>query len=164
MKSNHLCKCKTNPIEPNPSDRQFLLAVPKYWQHVRTPQSRIFNPCHPLQLACKLHSPKARINMVKMWMKPAALLALSLAGVCRAQDTGPLKLTLKDAVALALKQNPQVILANLAVSQSEQDRLTARSALLPQANANLSEAVNRLNLQAPGRRFQPRPRNQHARR
>jgi outer membrane protein len=59
-----------------------------------------------------------------------------------------LKLTLKDAVALALKQNPQVILANLAVSQSEQDRLTARSALLPQANANLSEAVNRLNLQA----------------
>jgi len=86
--------------------------------------------------------------MVKMCMKPAALLALSLAGACRAQDTGPLKLTLKDAVALALKQNPQVILANLAVSQSEQDRLTARAALLPQANANLSEAVNRLNLQA----------------
>ncbi len=64
-----------------------------------------------------------------------------------AQDA-PLQLTLKDAVALALKQNPQVILANLNVSQSEQDRLIARSSLLPQASGNVSEGVHRINLQA----------------
>ena len=86
--------------------------------------------------------------MVKTWMKRGVPLFLALAGFSPAQDTGALKLTLKDAVALALKQNPQVILANLAVSQSEQDRLLARSALLPQANGTLSEAVNRLNIQA----------------
>jgi outer membrane protein TolC len=65
-----------------------------------------------------------------------------------AQEPAPLKLTLKDAVNLALKQNPQVILANLGVSQSEQDRLLARSALLPQVGARASETVNRLNLAA----------------
>jgi len=56
--------------------------------------------------------------------------------------------TRQDAVGLALKQNPQVILANLQVSQSQQDRLLARSELLPQANGNVSETVNRLNLHA----------------
>ena len=49
---------------------------------------------------------------------------------------------------LALKQNPQVILANLDVSQSEQDRAIARSALLPQVNGNVSETVHRVNLEA----------------
>jgi outer membrane protein TolC len=86
--------------------------------------------------------------MVKTWMNRGLPLLLALAGSSLAQDTAPLKLTLKDAVALALKQNPQVILANLEVSQSRQDRLLARSALLPQANGTLSEAVNRLNVQA----------------
>jgi outer membrane protein TolC len=70
-----------------------------------------------------------------------------LASGALAQDV-PLQLTLKDAVALALKQNPQVILANLNVSQSEQDRLLARSALLPQIKANVAESGLRTNLQA----------------
>ena len=86
--------------------------------------------------------------MFKTWMKRGVLLSLGLAWTCLAQDTAPLKLTLKDAVGLALKQNPQVILANLQVSQSVQDRLLARSQLLPQANGSVSEAVNRLNIQA----------------
>src|ERR1035438_10145589 len=86
--------------------------------------------------------------MLKTWMKRGVPLSLTLVWGCLAQDTAPLKLTLKDAVVLALKQNPQVILANLQVSQSQQDRLLARSALLPQVSANVSEAVNRLNLQA----------------
>jgi outer membrane protein len=73
-------------------------------------------------------------------------LALLFAFIASAQE--PLKLTLRDAVVLALKQNPQVILANLAVSQSEQDRAIARSALLPQVNGNISETVHRVNLQA----------------
>ena len=73
-------------------------------------------------------------------------LLLLLAFAASAQE--PLKLTLRDAVALALKQNPQVILANLAVAQSEQDRALARSALLPQVNGSVSETVHRVNLEA----------------
>jgi len=86
--------------------------------------------------------------MFKTWTHRRLPLFLALAGGCLAQDTAPLQLTLKDAVALALKQNPQVILANLEVSQSRQDSLLARSALMPQVNGTLSEAVNRLNIQA----------------
>jgi outer membrane protein len=86
--------------------------------------------------------------MLQTWMKRGVPLSLSLVWACMAQGTAPLNLTLKDAVELALKQNPQVILANLQVSQSRQDRLEARSALMPQANASVSETVNRLNIQA----------------
>src|SRR5271157_2035517 len=85
--------------------------------------------------------------MLKTRMNGFALIVLALAPAALAQDSTPLKLSLKDAVALALKQNPQVILANLAVSQSEQDRLVARSTLLPQVNGNLAETVRRVNLQ-----------------
>jgi outer membrane protein TolC len=74
------------------------------------------------------------------------LILFALAGAAFAQDTSPLKLTLKDAVNLALKQNPMVILANLNVSQAEQDRLISRSGLLPQVGGNVSEIVRRLNL------------------
>ena len=79
------------------------------------------------------------------WIGCAALW-LALLPASWAQPPAPLKLTLKDAVALALKQNPQVILANLAVSDSQQDRLLARSGLLPQVNGNLAETVNRINI------------------
>jgi outer membrane protein len=80
-----------------------------------------------------------------MMLRTVLLLGIALSGF--AQDS-PLALSLKDAVALALKQNPQVILANLNTSQSEQDRLIARSALLPQIEANVTESGARVNLQA----------------
>src|SRR3569832_2024466 len=73
-------------------------------------------------------------------------LVLALAGAACAQE--PLKLTLKDAVALALKQNPRIILAQLETAQRQQDRAISRSALLPQASANVSETVHRVNLEA----------------
>jgi outer membrane protein TolC len=76
------------------------------------------------------------------------LLLLALAATGLAQETAPLRLTLKDAVGLALKQNPQVILANLNVSQSAQDQRVARSALLPQVNGNVTEIINRENIEA----------------
>jgi outer membrane protein len=81
-------------------------------------------------------------------MKSRILPFLALAGTIFAQEPAPLKLTLRDAVGLALKQSPQVILANLGVSQSEQDRSVARSALLPQVKAQASESLNRTNLEA----------------
>ena len=80
-------------------------------------------------------------------VNPRVLIVLALAASAGAQETAPLKLTLREAVSLALKQNPQVILANLGVSQSQQDRQIARSALLPQVNGNVSETVHRVNLQ-----------------
>ncbi len=79
---------------------------------------------------------------------------MALAGSALGQTPAPLKLTLHDAVQLALKQNPQVILANLGVLQSEQDRNIARSALLPHVNGSAAEVVNRVNLEtAIGFRF-----------
>src|SRR5664280_3657426 len=86
-------------------------------------------------------------TMPKITTNLPILLLLALSGGF-AQETAPVKLALKDAVNLALKQNPQVILANLGVSESEQDRSLARSALLPQASGRASETVNRLNLAA----------------
>jgi outer membrane protein len=80
-------------------------------------------------------------------MTPRLVLLFALAASASAQETAPLPLTLKDAVRLALQQNPQVILANLNVSQSQQDRQVARSTLLPQVNGNVAETVHRLNLQ-----------------
>ena len=84
----------------------------------------------------------------KLSMNRSILILLALASGGLAQDAAPLKLTLRDAVNLALKQNPQVILANLGVARSEQERLMARSGLLPQAGGDVSEIVHRLNVQA----------------
>src|SRR6185437_7440246 len=58
----------------------------------------------------------------------------------------PLNLTLKDAVNLALKQNPFVVLANLDGAQSQQDRAIARAGRLPEGGATLGASVHRLNL------------------
>ena len=76
------------------------------------------------------------------------VLFLALTGSALAQEPPPLKLTLRDAVGLALKQNPQVILATLNTAQAQQDRALARSELLPQLNGRVQESVNRVNLEA----------------
>ena len=62
--------------------------------------------------------------------------------------SGPLRLTLRDAVTMALKQNPQVQVANLNVAVSQENQIIARSALLPQANLAISEGIQRENLDA----------------
>ncbi len=76
------------------------------------------------------------------------LLVLALATPIRAQDKPPLKLTLEDAVRLALKQNPRVAIARLDVATRREDRSIARAALLPQAGLAVSDAATRRNLQA----------------
>ncbi|MGA2037742.1 MAG: TolC family protein [Bryobacteraceae bacterium] len=81
-------------------------------------------------------------------MRSRVLVWLAVAPLAMAQDSAPLKLTLHDAVVLALRQNPRVILANLNVAQSTQDSRVARSGLLPQVGAGISEAVQRLNVEA----------------
>ena len=65
-----------------------------------------------------------------------------------AQDKAPLKLTLKQAVDLALKENPQVQIALLNVAESKQERTIARSGLLPQADLKVTESAIRQNIEA----------------
>lgn len=75
-------------------------------------------------------------------------LFLALAAGALAQEPAPLKLTLHDAVSLALKQNPQVILATLNTEQAQQEKSVARSGLLPQVDGRVQETVNRVNLES----------------
>src|SRR5277367_6522848 len=60
----------------------------------------------------------------------------------------PLQLTLKQAVQLALKQNPQRVIAQILVSESDRTSQIARSALLPQANVAASGAIIQYNVQS----------------
>jgi outer membrane protein len=57
-------------------------------------------------------------------------------------------LTLRESVQLALKQNPQRIIAQILVQESERNSQIARSALLPQANVAASGSVNQYNVQS----------------
>ncbi len=68
----------------------------------------------------------------------------------RAQEVPatPLRLTLKQAVAMALRQNPQVSIANLSVAESQENRTVARSSLLPEVSFNASDTAIRQNVQA----------------
>src|SRR6266403_1506640 len=81
-------------------------------------------------------------------------------GLARAQRANPrnhlaadaptqvLRLTLDQAVGLALKQNPTAQIAILAAAQSGQDKNSARADLLPQVNATISDEAQKVNLLA----------------
>jgi outer membrane protein len=58
------------------------------------------------------------------------------------------RLTLEQAVALALKQNPTQQIAVLNAAESVQDKNISRAELLPQASFQVADSVNRVNLQA----------------
>jgi len=62
--------------------------------------------------------------------------------------TEVLRLTLDQAVGLALKQNPTAQIAILTAAQSEQDKNIARADLLPQASATISDEAQKVNLLA----------------
>jgi outer membrane protein len=59
-----------------------------------------------------------------------------------------LRLTLDQAVALAVKQNATAQIAVLTAAQSEQDKNVARAALLPEANLSVKDQAERVNLLA----------------
>jgi outer membrane protein len=59
-----------------------------------------------------------------------------------------LRLTLDQAVTVALKQNPTAQIAVLTAAQSEQDRNITRADLLPQASARISDEAQKVNLLA----------------
>jgi outer membrane protein len=82
-----------------------------------------------------------------------AILQLSLPLASFAQQPpaappAPLQLTLKQSVQLALKQNPQRLIAQILVQESDRNSQIARSALLPQANVVAAGSVNQYNFQS----------------
>ena len=62
--------------------------------------------------------------------------------------SGTLQLTLKQAVQLALKQNPQRVIAQILISESDRNSQIARSALLPHADIAAGAALNQYNVQS----------------
>jgi outer membrane protein len=62
--------------------------------------------------------------------------------------TGTVRLTLDQAVALAIKQNPTEQIAVLNAAESVQDKNITRSDLLPQANLRVADSANRINVRA----------------
>ena len=62
--------------------------------------------------------------------------------------TGTVRMTLEQAVALAIKQNPTEQIALLNAVESIQDKNISRSLLLPQADLRAADSANRVNLQA----------------
>ncbi len=78
----------------------------------------------------------------------STILVLAAAWVAKAADPEPLKLTLRDAVQIALKQNPQVQIANLNIAEGLENQNIAKAGLLPQVNFGASQSVQRANIQA----------------
>jgi outer membrane protein len=99
-------------------------------------------------------------SSTRQWFSPAkiaaALLLLILgmkAEAMKAQDASSedkkdQKLTLNGAVDLALKQNLDIQIANIETATRQQDRVIARSELLPHAGFETDESDNRYNLRA----------------
>jgi len=83
---------------------------------------------------------------------------LATAGAARAQQpaapapspapTGVVRLTLDQAVALAIKQNPTQQIGLLTAAEAVQDTNISRAALLPQADLKVADSLQRENLQA----------------
>ena len=76
----------------------------------------------------------------------ALVLLSSLSLHAQSAPPATLRLTLRDAVRMALRQNLQVAIANLNLAESQESRTIARAALLPSASLNASEFVERGNI------------------
>jgi len=65
-----------------------------------------------------------------------------------ASSSGVVQLTLKQAVQLALRQNPQRVIARLLIFESDRNNQIARSPLLPHADIEANGSVNQYNFQS----------------
>ena len=78
-------------------------------------------------------------------------LGLAIACNCASAETAAARpLSMKEAVQLAMQQNPQRLIARLAVNERGEDKTIAQSALLPQVNVVAGERVNSYNSQSIG--------------
>jgi outer membrane protein len=69
-------------------------------------------------------------------------------GLAGPAPTLPLRLTLEQAVVLAVKQNPTEQIGLITAAEAVQDKNVARAALLPQADMKVADSWNRVNLRA----------------
>ena len=98
---------------------------------------------------------RSHIIFYGIFLSLAVLPSAARAQDAKSQSTLPatastqvLRLTLDQAVGLALKQNPTAQIAILQAAQSEQDKNIARADLLPQASAKISDEAQKVNLLA----------------
>ena len=89
-----------------------------------------------------------RIFILLLILLRASLPAGSLAQQPSPGSPGALQLTLKQAVQLALKQNPQRVIARLLTFESDRNRDIALSALLPQVHIEGHGSINQYNFQS----------------
>src|SRR5271155_4507399 len=87
-----------------------------------------------------------RISVLLLLILHGSFPSQSFAQQASAGSAGALQLTLKEAVRLALKQNPQRVIAQLLVSESDRNSQIARSALLPQARVEAHASLNQYNI------------------
>jgi outer membrane protein TolC len=87
----------------------------------------------------------------------ACLSAAALAQSVPASSPQKLSLTLRQAVLLALKQNPQQLIAQLQVQQSGRESQIARAPLLPQADLYATAGLSQYNFQSVERLPAPKP-------
>ena len=95
------------------------------------------------------------MKSITSWLGLALGLSLSLAGESgtRAQQTSPQRLTLRDAISLALKQNLSVRVASAQVDELEGTRERRRASLLPHVNGDALANRQNIDLAALGISF-----------
>ncbi|WP_155121336.1 TolC family protein [Bryobacter aggregatus] len=86
--------------------------------------------------------------LLELLKSRGARVLLALLAIRMTLPAEPLKLTLEEAVRIALKQNPGVQVANLNRAVAEQDARIGKSALLPQVSMDLSHLVQRGSVEA----------------
>src|SRR4029077_11423733 len=111
-----------------------------------------------LTFCCRLGGFSMASSLRRIFILLLLLLRASLPAGSSAQQTsaqqpspqppGSVPLTLKQAVQLALKQNPQRVIARLLTFESDRNRDIALSALLPQAHIEGQGSLNQYNLQS----------------
>jgi len=89
------------------------------------------------------------VAFLSLLLTPALVRAQEkMAAPPAATPNGALSITLQQAVALAIKQNPTQQIAVLDAAESVQDKNITRAGLLPQASLHVADSANRVNLQA----------------
>ncbi len=100
---------------------------------------------------------RERRNICSLTLFLSCLSATTFAQSVPASSPQKLLLTLRQAVLLALQQNPQEIIARLQVQQSSRDSQIARAPLLPQVDLYASGGVSQYNFQSVERLPAPKP-------
>jgi outer membrane protein len=88
------------------------------------------------------------IAFCSLLLAPAWARAQQPAGASAAGPPAIRRITLEQAVALAIRQNPTEQIALINAAESVQDKNITRADLLPQANLRVADSANRVNLRA----------------